>query len=60
MEFDGYFEMQEDEERQENGIMTYNSIQEVVSRYVGAVKMFDSIIDASFLFAFITVFNGLF
>ena len=47
MEFDGYFEMQEEDERQENGIMTYNSIQEVVSRYVGAVKMFDGVIDAS-------------
>jgi hypothetical protein len=47
MEFDGYFEMQEEEERQENGIMTYNSIQEVVSRYVGAVKMFDDVINAS-------------
>ena len=47
MEFDGYFEMQEEEERQENGIMTFNSIQEVVSRYVGAVKMFDDVINAS-------------
>jgi predicted RNA methylase len=47
MEFDGYFEMQEEEEHQENGIMTYNSIQEVVSRYVGAVKMFDDVVNAS-------------
>jgi predicted RNA methylase len=47
MEFDGYFDMQEEDERQENGIMTYNSIQEVVSRYVGAVKMFDDVINAS-------------
>ena len=47
MEFDGYFEMQEEEDRQENDIMTYNSIQEVVSWYVGAVKMFDDVISAS-------------
>ena len=47
MEFDGYFDMHEEEEKQENAIMTYNSIQDVVSRYVGAVKMFDSVIDAS-------------
>jgi predicted RNA methylase len=47
MEFDGYFEMQEEEEQQENGIMTYNSIQEVVSRFVGAVKMFDDVMLAS-------------
>ena len=47
MEFDGYFDMEEVEEKQENGIMTYNSIQEVVSRYVGAVKMFDDVINAS-------------
>ena len=47
MEFDGYFEMQEEADIQENGIMTYNSIQEVVSRYVGAIKMFDDVINAS-------------
>ena len=47
MEFDGYFDMQEEADIQENGIMTYNSIQEVVSRYVGAVKMFDDVISAS-------------
>ena len=47
MEFDRYFDMEEVEEKQENGIMTYNSIQEVVSRYVGAVKMFDDVINAS-------------
>jgi predicted RNA methylase len=47
MEFDGYFEMEEETNIQENGIMTWNSIQEVVSRYVGAVKMFDDVINAS-------------
>jgi hypothetical protein len=47
MEFDGYFEMQEEEDRQENAVMTFNSIQEVVSRYVGAVKMFDDVHSAS-------------
>ena len=47
MEFDGYFDMQEDEQKQENGIMTYNSIQEIVSRFVGAVKMFNDVMIAS-------------
>lgn len=47
MEFDGYFNMEEVEEKQENALMSYNSIQEVVSRYVGAVKMFDGVINAS-------------
>jgi len=47
MEFDGYFDMNEEADIQENGIMTFNSIQEVVSRYVGAVKMFDDVINAS-------------
>lgn len=42
-EFDGYFDMTDDEQQQENGIMAYNDIRNIVDRYVGAVKMFDSV-----------------
>lgn len=46
-EFDGYFDMTEEEEAQENGIMQYSEIRNIVNRYVGAVKMFTSVIEAS-------------
>lgn len=39
-EFDGFF-MEEDEQPQENGVIGYNVIQDLVSRYVAAVKIFD-------------------
>lgn len=39
-EFDGFF-MEEEPEQQANGIMKYNSIRDLVNRYVGAVKIFD-------------------
>jgi hypothetical protein len=47
MEFDGYFDMEEETESPENGIITYNSIQDVVSRYIGGVKMFDAVVNSS-------------
>jgi len=40
-EFEGFFLEDDPEERQENGIMTYNAVREVVQRYVGAVKLYD-------------------
>lgn len=46
-EFDGYFDMTEEEERQENGIMAYNEIRNIVNRYVGAVKMFNEVVESS-------------
>jgi len=46
-EWEGYFDMNEHEERQENGIMPHNDIREIVNRYVGAVKMFNSVIDTT-------------
>lgn len=42
--FEGYFDMTEDEEeRQENGIMSYNAVREVVQRYIGACKLYDEV-----------------
>lgn len=47
-EFDNYFSLSEDHEQQTGeGIMSYNSVREIVNRYVGAVKMFDDVIEAS-------------
>lgn len=49
-EFDDYFfDMNEEQEEAINGsgIMKHNDIREIVNRYVGAVKMFDSVIAAS-------------
>ena len=42
-EFDGYFDLSEEYEQQENGLMGYNEAREIVNRYVGAVKMFDEV-----------------
>ncbi|HAT75480.1 MAG TPA: DNA methyltransferase [Flavobacterium sp.] len=42
-EFDGYFDMSEEMEFQSNGIMTYSKVQDIVSRYVGSVKLWDKI-----------------
>lgn len=42
-EFDGYFDMSEEYEQQENGLMGYNEVRNIVNRYVGAVKMFDEV-----------------
>lgn len=46
-EFDGYFDHNEEDEKQENGIMQYNEIRSIVNRYVGAVKIFDEVNEAS-------------
>lgn len=39
-EFDGFL-MDEVEERQEDGVIGYNFIRDIVNRYTGAVKIFD-------------------
>jgi predicted RNA methylase len=45
-EFEGYFDLSEEYEDSENeGIMSYNAIRDIVNRYVAAVKMFDSVIE---------------
>ena len=47
-EFDGYFDMFEDAENfTENGLIPHNEVVEVVNRYIGAVKMFDEVEEAS-------------
>ena len=44
-DFSEYFSDEDDEiEKQENGIMSYNAIREVVQRYVSAVKLYDEVL----------------
>jgi len=43
-EFSGYFDMNEDVEAQQNGIMGYNEIRSIVNRYVSAVKLYDEVL----------------
>lgn len=45
-EFEGFF-TDEEEEAQENGIMSYNVIRDLVNRYVGAVKIYDKQLSAA-------------
>lgn len=40
-EFEGFFMDEEPEELQENGIMKFDGIREIVQRYIGAVKCFE-------------------
>lgn len=40
-EFEGFFMEQEPEEMQENGIMKFDGVREIVQRYIGAVKCFE-------------------
>ncbi len=42
-EFDDFFSMDEDIEKQENGIIAHNYVREIVNRYTGAIKMFDQV-----------------
>ena len=46
-EFTGYFDIAEDQEQQQGGIMQYSEVQNIVSRYVGAVKMWDEVQEAA-------------
>jgi hypothetical protein len=46
-EFDGYFDLSEEYEQQQNGIMEYSEIRSIVNRYVAAVKLFDSVMEAN-------------
>jgi hypothetical protein len=47
-EFDGYFDVSEEHEQQENGLMGYNEVRNIVNRYVGAVKMFDEVMSKNY------------
>jgi hypothetical protein len=45
-DFSGYFDQGEDEEEfQENGIMSYNAIRDVVNSYVSACKLYDQVLE---------------
>lgn len=45
-DFSGYFdEGESEEEHQENGIMSYNAIRDVVNSYVGAIKLYDQVLE---------------
>ena len=46
-EFNDFFDLTEDYQPQENGLIGYNEIQDIVSRYVGAVKMYDEVMMVS-------------
>lgn len=46
-EFAGFLSYEPDDEAQGNGIMRYNEVREAVQRYIGAVKMFDSVMESS-------------
>jgi len=40
-EFEGFFIEEDEVERQENGMMPYNGVRDVVQRYINSVKCFD-------------------
>lgn len=46
-EFDGYFDLFEEYEEQGEGLMGHNEIRNLVNRYADAVKMFNSVVEAS-------------
>lgn len=43
-EFEGFFMDEEPEERQENSIISYNVVRDLVNRYVQAVKVFSEVL----------------
>lgn len=43
-EFEGFFMDEEPEERQENGIMSYNVVRDLVNRYVKAVQIYAEVL----------------
>lgn len=48
--FDDYFCLEQDEvEAQENGLMSYNAVRDVVNRYVQACKLYDQVSDNAVL-----------
>lgn len=46
-EFADYFSTEEEVEEQQNGIMPYDFVRDVVNRYVGSIKLFDGVMEAS-------------
>lgn len=45
-EFEGFFMGEDPEEAQENGIMSYNAVRDLVNRYVAALKIYDEQLEA--------------
>ncbi|WP_282638076.1 DUF4942 domain-containing protein [Sphingobacterium thalpophilum] len=46
--FEDYFtDEQDDPEKHENGLMSYNAVREVVQRYVNAVKLYDQVLETA-------------
>lgn len=41
----GYFDLSEDNEKQENGLIPYNVIRDVVNRYVSGMRLYDKVSD---------------
>lgn len=46
-EFEGYFDLEPELEASQSGIVRYNYIRDIVSRYVQAVSKFDAVMEAS-------------
>jgi hypothetical protein len=46
-EFEGFFLEDDEQEVQENGLMSYNFVRDIVNRYVEAVKIFDKQLNAA-------------
>lgn len=42
---DFFSDEEDDNERQENGLMSYNAVREVVQRYVNAVRLYDEVLE---------------
>lgn len=45
-EFDGFF-LEDEEEPQENGLMTYSAVRDLVNRYVESIKIFDQQLESA-------------
>lgn len=46
-EFEGFFMDEDDPEQQENGIMSYNAVRDIVNRYVTAIKIYDQQLESA-------------
>ncbi|UII80024.1 DUF4942 domain-containing protein [Flagellimonas sp. CMM7] len=43
--FGDYFDMEEDEFQDGEGLMSYNAVRDVVERYVGSIKLYDDVLE---------------
>lgn len=44
-EFEGFFLEEDEQEKQENGLMSYNLVRDIVNRYIESIKLFDKQIE---------------